>query len=178
MKKRFYIILILVAVFNQLGVAVNLPTSGAATANSCGTAVTVYDNGGSASNYSNSVSGYIVLNCSGLATINISGTYATESGWDYVNIYDGSGTGGTLLSQYTGNGSINYTGKCGQTLTIQLTSDGSTTASGIALNVTYSGSCTAYSSLNIPASGNNSVSCGTNTLLYLNNGSGNYSNSD
>src|SRR6185312_1458799 len=110
---------------NAYGTSVNLPSSGAATANACGTAITVYDNGGSGSSYSSSASGYIVLQSGGSAVINIAGTYTTESGYDYVYIYSGSGTGGTLLASYNGTGSINYTGTAGQTLTIQLSSDGS-----------------------------------------------------
>ncbi|MFI5140839.1 MAG: T9SS type A sorting domain-containing protein, partial [Bacteroidia bacterium] len=160
---------------SAFGQSVNLPTSGSVS-NACGSAVTVYDDGGSGSNYSNSASGYIVLNAGGSAVINISGSYVTENGFDYVYIYSGSGTGGTLLQSYTGSGTINYTGTAGQTLTIQLSSDGSVNYSGIALNVTYSGTCP--STINIPASGSNTVTCGTSETVYLNNGAAAYSNSD
>ena len=98
--------------------------------------------------YSNSASGYTVLIAAGTATVNISGSYATETNYDYVRIYSGVGTSGTLLASYSGSGSINYTGAAGQTLTVQFTSDGSVTSSGLNANVTYGGSCSAGGACN------------------------------
>jgi len=180
MKKQVHIVLFFLCLLTINSYAVNIPASGAAAANPCGTNITVYDNGGSGSNYSDYDDGYIVLNCSGAASINISGTYNTESGYDYIILYDGAGTSGTQLNYWSGSGSINYTGNCGQTLTIRFTSDYGVNYSGIALNVTYSGSCTNYTNLvNVPASGNNAVTCGTNTILYDDGGPGsNYSDGD
>jgi hypothetical protein len=78
-----------------------------------------------------------------LPAINVTGTYSTESGYDYVRIFNGVGTGGTQLSgsPFSGSGNINVTGTAGQPLTVQFTSDGSGTGTGFNLNVTYSGSC-------------------------------------
>ena len=92
------------------------------------------------SDYANSSSGYTVLEAGLGATITISGNYTTES-VDYIRIYNGVGTGGTLLATYSGTGTINYTGTAGQTLTIQFTSDSSVVYSGFALSVSYSGVC-------------------------------------
>ncbi|BCY28414.1 hypothetical protein KK2020170_12820 [Flavobacterium okayamense] len=119
---------------------INVPASGNNSV-TCGTNIALYDNGGSTSNYSNSSDGYTILDAGVGATININGSYSTESSFDYINIYSGSGTGGTLLASYSGSGTINYTGAAGQTLTVEFTSDGSTTYSGFNLTVTYSGSC-------------------------------------
>ncbi|SEP80285.1 beta strand repeat-containing protein [Flavobacterium urocaniciphilum] len=116
----------------------NIPSSGNNTA-TCGTNIILYDNGGT-SDYANSSSGYTVLDAGLASTITISGNYTTES-VDYIRIYSGVGTGGTLLGTYSGTGSINYTGTAGQALTVQFTSDSSVVYSGFALTVTYSGVC-------------------------------------
>ncbi|MEZ4786963.1 MAG: CUB domain-containing protein [Flavobacterium haoranii] len=119
----------------------NVPTTGSNTV-TCGTNITLYDNGGPSSNYANSSSGYTVLQAGAAGIINISGSYVTESGYDYVRIYDGTGTGGTLLASYSGSGTINYTGTAGQTLTVQFYSDSGTNYSGFTLSITYTGACT------------------------------------
>jgi hypothetical protein len=107
----------------------------------CGTNTTLCTHAGCGVPYSNSASGYTVLNASGSAVINISGSYVTETNYDYIRIYSGVGIGGALLQTYHGTGSINYTGAAGQTLTVQFTSDGSVTYSGLNANVTYTGVC-------------------------------------
>lgn len=91
--------------------------------------------------YGNNRSDYSVLYANSTAVINIAGSIDVENGWDFIRIYDGVGTGGTLLAQYSGTGTINYTGNPGQTLTVELDSDGSFTQSGFDLNVTYTGDC-------------------------------------
>ena len=118
----------------------NVPTTGSNSV-TCGTNITLYDNGGPTGDYANSSSGYTVLDAGLGATINISGSYATESSYDYIRIYNGTGTGGTLLASFTGTGTINYTGTAGQTLTVQFYSDSSGINSGFSLSVTYSGVC-------------------------------------
>lgn len=107
---------------------------------SCGTSTLLLDHAGDA-NYSNSRNDYIVLNSIGTAAINIWGAYATESSYDYVRIYNGSGIGGTLLAQYSGDGVINYTGTAGQTLTLRFTSDGNTIDGGFSFIASTIGSC-------------------------------------
>ncbi len=97
----------------------------------CGTNTGLCTHAGCGVTYSNSANGYTVINSAGTAVINISGSYSTESGYDYIRIYSGSGTGGTLIQTYQGSGSINYTGSAGQTLTVQFTSDGSVTYTGL-----------------------------------------------
>ncbi len=114
-----------------------VPQTGQNSVASC-TNVILQDHAGSG-NYIDNVNGYTVLNSLNNSTININGTCSTESGYDFVRIYSGSGTSGTLLQSYSGTGSINYTGTPGQSLTISFTSDGSQTGTGFNLNVTYSG---------------------------------------
>ena len=139
LKKRtlnFFAILIL-GMLALPANAFNLPASGSIT-NGCGSNISLYPNNGSASNYSDNDNAYIVLQAGGYTSVNISGSYNTEVGYDYIYIYAGSGTGGTLLATYNGSGSINYTGQMGQTLTLQFTSDVSVNYSGFALNISYS----------------------------------------
>ncbi len=141
----------------------------------CGSNVTLQDHAGT-SNYATNANGYTVLNAANSAVINIAGSYDTESSFDFITIYNGSGTGGAVVfGPVSGNSTINYTGAPGQTLTVGFTSDGSVEFSGFDLAVTYSGSCLPPVTL-VPFSGNNSVACGTNTVLQDHAGSGSYSN--
>ncbi len=119
----------------------NIPISGSNNV-ACGTNVTLYDNGGAAGNYASNSTGHTVLEAGLGATINISGSYATEgSTIDYIRIFNGTGTAGTILATYSGTGTINYTGTAGQTLTVQFYSDGSIVNTGFNLSVTYTGVC-------------------------------------
>jgi subtilisin-like proprotein convertase family protein len=106
----------------------------------CGTDVILQDHAGLA-NYSNNANGYTVLNGAGTSVINIAGPYNTESGWDFVRLYDGAGIGGTLLGTFSGVGNINFTSSPGQTVTVRFTSDTSQDGVGFDLSVTYSGAC-------------------------------------
>ncbi|MCC6576059.1 MAG: T9SS type A sorting domain-containing protein, partial [Flavobacteriales bacterium] len=106
----------------------------------CGTDFILQDSGGSG-NYAASSTGYTVIEAGTGATINIAGSYNTESGFDFIRIYDGVGIGGTLLATYAGSGAVNYTGTAGQTLTVRFTSDGSVQYAGFDFTVTFTGTC-------------------------------------
>ena len=134
----------------------NIPATGN-NAVTCGTNIILYDNGGSAADYADNSDGYTVLNAGVGATINIAGNYTTEGSLDFIRIYNGTGTGGTLLATYSGAGSINYTGAPGQTLTVRFSSDSSLTYSGFSLAVTYSGACALSACSGTPATGTASV---------------------
>lgn len=137
----------------------NVPATGNNSI-TCGSNTALYDNGGISADYVNNSNGYTVINAGIGATINISGNYVTES-IDYIRIYNGTGTGGTLLATYSGTGSINYTGTVGQTLTIQFTSDSSLTYSGFTLSVTYTGVCNPVPCSGTPTGGTVSTSPNT-----------------
>ena len=133
----------------------------------CGTDFILRDNGGTG-NYANSSSGYTVIEAGTGATINIAGSYNMESGYDFIRIYDGVGTGGTLLATYTGSGTANYTGTTGQTLTVQLSADGTVNFSGFEFTVTFAGTCYAACSgvpNNGTASGPATVCSGSTAAL-------------
>jgi hypothetical protein len=100
----------------------DVPSSGSNTI-VCGTSTWLYDDVGGATNYSNNADGYTVVDASGGAIPSIYGNYNMESGWDYVDVYEGAGTAGTLLGSFTGTGTIDITGTAGTALTVHLTSD-------------------------------------------------------
>ena len=122
--------------------SVNIPATGSNSV-TCGVNTVVYLNNGT-SNYSDNDNGYTVLNATAgsAAVISLSGTYNNESCCDYLALYSGSGTGGTLIATYAGTGTFTYTGTAGQTLTLYFVSDVSNNYAGNAVNVSYSGSCT------------------------------------
>lgn len=107
----------------------------------CATNMIFYDNGGAAGNYSNNVNSTVVLTNSGAGIYTLSGTYTLAVN-DFVRIYNGVGTGGTLLATYTNTtGTVSYTGQPGQTLTIQFQTNASTVASGFAITASHYGGC-------------------------------------
>jgi hypothetical protein len=137
-------------------VANNIPISGSSSVD-CGTSTLIYDHAGASTNYSNNANGYIVLNnnLGSTSVISLTGTYATESGYDYLRIYNGTGTAGTLIASYSGSGTITpFTSSAGQTITVQFTSDISDNAAGISLNAVYSGSCVVPVCSGTPTPGN------------------------
>ena len=137
-------------------VANNIPFSGSSSV-ACGTSTLIYDHAGASTSYSNNANGYIVLNnnLGSTSVISLTGTIATESGWDFLKIYDGTGTAGTLIASYSGTATITpFTSAAGQTITVQFTSDGSGIAAGISLNAVYSGSCAVPVCSGTPTPGN------------------------
>lgn len=116
-----------------------VPSSGSQNANTCD--AWIYDHGGANGSYNNNCNGYLVVypeTSNGKVSI-VEGTYNTESGSDKITIYNGVGTGGTQLAQWSGNGSV--TNRITSTaangaLTIKFYSDYSITKQGFALHVT------------------------------------------
>ena len=103
----------------------------------------LYDNGGSAGDYQNNWNGYTVLYPSTPgASISISGTTAGESCCDYVNVYNGVGTGSLIGTYYMGTAipSIVSTAANGA-LTILFFSDVSVTGAGVNITVACVSPC-------------------------------------
>jgi hypothetical protein len=137
-------------------VANNIPISGSSSV-ACGTSTLIYDHAGASTDYSINANGYIVLNnnLGSTSVISLTGTYATEANYDYLRIYNGTGTAGTLIASYSGSGTITpFTSSAGQTITVQFTSDVSANAAGISLNAVYSGSCVVPVCSGTPTPGN------------------------
>ncbi len=122
--------------------SLNVPASNSNTV-TCGNSTVLYDNGGATGNYANSSNGFTVLQNSGSGVINLSGSYSgIESCCDYLKIYNGIGTAGTLLATYAGTGTITpFVSSPGQIITVLFYSDGSVNGAGFNLNVVYTGTC-------------------------------------
>jgi hypothetical protein len=96
----------------------------------------LYDNGGSGGNYTNNANGFTVINpATAGSMVQLTGTINTEFSYDFVRIYNGNGTGGTLLWQGSGVQNIGTITSTSGPLTVQFTSDFSVTYSGFALNI-------------------------------------------
>jgi hypothetical protein len=112
----------------------SIPFSGNNSYTSC--SMTLYEHAATG-NYSNNANGYSVLYPTGGNFINVSGTSSGESCCDRVYIYNGVGTGGTLLGTYNMNTaipSLTSTDASGA-LTVQFTSDVSIVGAGPVINV-------------------------------------------
>ncbi|MDR0970207.1 MAG: carboxypeptidase regulatory-like domain-containing protein [Lentimicrobiaceae bacterium] len=96
---------------------------------------TIYDDGGPEDLYSDNCSATMIVNPDSRSSmIHLEGSYETESDYDYLTIYDGVGTSGTVLGHYSGGGTVSLTSTVGA-LTIKFTSDQSIQNEGFALEV-------------------------------------------
>ena len=104
---------------------------------------TLYDSGGPTGQYGNSEN-YFITFCSGTTDcmqIDFVGTFAVESGFDQVSIFDGPTTGSAVLGSFDGvilPPTIISSGTC---VTIQFTSDSSVPQDGFQANITCTGNC-------------------------------------
>ncbi|MEZ4852772.1 GEVED domain-containing protein [Flavobacterium sp.] len=122
-----------------------VPATGNNTYTTC--SGTIYDNGGSTGNYASSSNGYSVITPSTAGTYaEVSGSITAEAGYDYLTIYDGVGTGGTVLWGGAPHGSgtscttftVPTITSISGSLTIRFQSDGTGQCSGFALNINCS----------------------------------------
>ena len=150
-------------------------TSGSQNITTC--SAWIYDDGGSSGSYSNSCQATMIIHAASGTTIGIDqGTYYTETSFDYVKIYEGAGTTGTLLAQLEGQGTITVpivstTG----TLTVEFHSDGSVQYDGFALHLSCSS--TPVLTHNMPTSGSQTISACDEWIYDCGGPSGDYSNS-
>jgi hypothetical protein len=125
-------------------------------------------------NYLNNTDGYVTFTGIPDVVRRISGFIDTESGYDFIRIYDGAGVSGGSTS-VTGTGPFSFTSAPGQTFTVRFTSDSSTTSGGFSLTVegSYIAPGTLYyrrirtdssSAVTIPTTGNNYFSSTRGTL--------------
>ncbi len=104
----------------------------------CGT--TVYDPGGAGANYANNAAftaTYCPINVGDAVTLTFT-TFNTENGFDFVSLYDGPSTGSPLIGTWSGTntpGVVTSTNPSG-CITLEFTSDFTTTRPGWAINVT------------------------------------------
>ncbi len=126
------------------------------------------DNGGSSSNYSDGASSSVVLNNAGVGIYILEGNYSLESGFDFIRLYNGVGTGGTLIATYTGTGTFFYTTEPGQIITIQFSSDASVNDLGFEIFVTHYGGCSCPTNIISASAEPASVCINGNSQLYVN----------
>ncbi len=120
-----------------------LPTTGTTTLTQCGG--TLLDDGGNG-NYSDNVNSMAIFSPPGATQVELYfSLFEIESGFDNVNIYDGNGTGGTLLGSFTGNilpnGGAPFV-STGNALTLEFTSDPSVTYQGFEVHWSSTGATT------------------------------------
>ena len=104
---------------------------------------TITDNSGSA-NYNNNMSCQKLIQPSGAANVTLTfNSFATESGYDFVKVYDGATTSSPLLGQYSGTSLPAAVSSTGASMLIVFTTDNGVVAEG--WSATYAGNA---SSLN------------------------------
>lgn len=134
--------------------AYSIPTSGEHTVSMCGG--TIYDDGGVNGDYSNYCNATVIVNPDQDGSfVQFNGTYNIETGsssrWDYLQIFDGNTTAGTLLfDSHLGDNLTNITSTTGP-LTILFVSDGSTSYSGFEIQVSCVSDTTPVEPCNAPA---------------------------
>lgn len=96
---------------------------------------TIYDDGGPTANYSNLFNGSVHIVSSPGATITLTGTYSTESGYDKLTVTDGTTE---LLNNASGTGTVNLVSNSGE-MTIRFVSDGGVVNAGLALQWAVTG---------------------------------------
>ncbi|MFW6019785.1 MAG: M4 family metallopeptidase, partial [Bacteroidales bacterium] len=111
------------------------PKDGSMTINQCNGIL--YDDGGPGGNYSDNSTSTVTIDPNGASTIDIQFTsFHFESGYDYLNVYDGTSTSDSLIGSYDGstlpnNGAI--ISSSGGAVTIEQETDQYVTESGFAL---------------------------------------------
>ena len=118
-------------------------TTGGSSITACG--LTIYDNGGPSGNYTANCNYTLTVYPSDPdSVVSVSGTFAGEGTIDYLSVYDGTSTSGTLLQQITSGSSgttVNFgplTSESGP-LTLNFYSDGSVQYAGFAATVSCMG---------------------------------------
>ena len=145
-----------------------VPTTGVSYITSCST--TIYDAGGVSGNYALNTSGTIIIRPTSMdQVITVTGTYATENGFDYLSLDEGEDSNpNTSIIDYTGSGTITpyTTSGPGIPLVIHLTSDGLNNSSGFALTISCAcakPTAITLTTTNAPCGGTGSVTVNTVT---------------
>jgi hypothetical protein len=114
------------------------PTTGVSYVTSCNT--TIYDVGGASGNYANSSAGTLIIRPTSMdQIITVTGTYSTETNFDFLGIDEGEDSNpNTIIVEYTGTGTITpySTSGPGIPLVIHFNSDGSVVGTGFNLSLT------------------------------------------
>ena len=106
----------------------NMPITGTEVTNEC--IGTVRDPGGTG-NYGTNQDGVLIIDPPGTGPVTlVFSEFVLENAFDDITIYDGSGTGGTVIGTYTGTGSPGTVSSTSGAISIELGFDGSNVAAG------------------------------------------------
>ena len=98
------------------------------------TAGYIYDDGGDTSNYSNGFSGTVIISANEGDTIELSGSFSLESGYDNLYVYTSNGQDSScLINVFTGDNTLNLVSYTGY-MTLYFQTDGSVNSSGLSLH--------------------------------------------
>ena len=128
------------------GLFINMPKVGTLTTDICNgiKSFKVYDDGGAEENYSDGCDGYLMLQAPIGYRLKVTGTIASETGYDYLSIYDGTEVDEAkcLLEMFSSPNENNKQptdigehGSTARTLLLYFRSDGSQSADGLDLTV-------------------------------------------
>ncbi len=126
------------------GLFINMPKVGTLTTDICNgiKSFKIYDDGGAEENYSDGCDGYLMLQAPIGYRLKVTGTIASETGYDYLSIYDGTEVDEAkcLLKEFSSPDSKNTTdigehGSTARTLLLYFRSDSSQSADGLDLTV-------------------------------------------
>lgn len=121
-------------------IGVSTGTSGSYTTTLC--SGNFYDSGGTIANYAHNENWTYTIAPTGAGGVTVVFTqFDTESGYDFLRIYDGSSTAAPLIGTYSGTTSPGTVTSSGGALTFRFTSDGSTYKTGWAANWTCEANC-------------------------------------
>ena len=128
------------------GLFINMPKEGTLTTDICNgiKSFKVYDDGGAEGDYSNNCEGYLMLQAPIGYRLKVTGTVASENGYDYLSIYDGTEVDEAkrLLKEFSSPSENNKQptdigeyGSTARTLLLYFRSDSSQDAAGLDLTV-------------------------------------------
>ena len=131
-KSVFFCLLVLITASVCAQVSYTMPSSGTNTITTC--SGVVLDPGGTG-NYPNNCNSYLIINpATPGCNVRLTGSYNTESGYDYFRVYDGTTISGTQLGEFEGSGTCDVFSSSGSLL-IYFHSDVSLQKSGFELTV-------------------------------------------
>jgi hypothetical protein len=107
----------------------------------CGSNTSLCDHAGCTSDYGTNADGYTIIETIGATSATLNGNYTLAAG-ESIIIYDGAGTGGSVITTLINSGTYNLAGTPGQQITVRFISDGALQAAGFSFTITYTGSPT------------------------------------
>lgn len=145
-----------------------LISGGNYTISSCPFTGTFYDSGGSGSPYSNSESYTMTISApaGSCVTYNFT-TFSTESGYDFLKVFDGPNTSSTQIGPATGYNGASGPGSftsSGTSITFVFTSDGLVTDVGWVANISCGSACSGAPTAGTATATTTALTCGSGTV--------------